>query len=40
METLIPRIKATLNRFAVEQELLLRQDVHEEALTASLLVLC
>lgn len=37
METLIPRIKSLLNKFAIEQEILLRQDVHEEALSGSLL---
>ncbi len=37
MDTLIPRIKSILNKFAVEQEVLIRQDVHEEAITGSLL---
>ena len=37
METLIPRIKNTLNKFAIEQDVILKQDVHEEALSGILL---
>jgi predicted nucleotidyltransferase len=37
MDTLIPRIKSVLTKFAIEQEVLLLQDVHEEAITGSLL---
>lgn len=37
MDTLIPRIKTVLTKFAIEQEVLLMQDVHEEAITGRLL---
>lgn len=37
MELLILRIKTALNKFAVEQDVIIRQDAHEEALTGLLL---
>lgn len=37
MELLIARIKTTLNKFVIEQEELITQDAHEEALTGQLL---